>query len=274
MFPNYEYRSRTYSIIDFKKFINCEPRFHKHVEIGYVTEGTLNVMIENTVWHLSKGDIYIVFPNLIHSITDANAQGVVAIADPSFIDAYYEKLIGHRPIKPILTKDNVLNHLEVLFNRLRDFSGNKCDENSQRIIGGYINVIIGEILLNLPTAQRSFDSSLVQNIMMYLLNNYTDDITLDSLANSLCYSKWYISKVIFSTFDCNFRTLVNSYRIEMAKNLLLSTRKSITEIAQECGFKNQSSFNRVFLTVEKLTPSKFRRNKTSPLNKPDIYYAK
>ena len=273
MFPDYEYRSKTYSIINFEKFINCEKRFHNHVEFGYITDGTLDVTIEDMVYTLKKGDLYIAFPNLIHAISNARAKGIVVIADPSFVDAYYQKLIYHCPEKPILRSEDLPEHICSLFYRLRDFSAKDNDESMQLIINGYINIIVGEIMLNLSTVPRNCESSLVQNIMMYVLNNYTEDTTLDMLSSALCYSKWYISTIISSTFGCNFRTLVNSYRVENAKNQLLSTNKTIAEIALECGFKNQSSFNRVFLTMVGITPSKFRQSRKIPIPKPKIYYA-
>lgn len=272
MFPEYEYRSKIYNIFNFKKPINSRARFHKHVEVGYITDGAIDITIENTVWSLKKGDLYIVFPNLIHKISSASSKGIVVLVDPSFVDSYCQKLLCQYPDKPLLTNDELPCHMKVLFDRIKDFSQND-DVSSQLIIGGYINIIIGEILLKLSTVSRDCESSLVQNIMMYILNNYTGAITLDSLALALGYSKWYISTVISSTFGCNFRTLVNSYRVEMAKNQLYSTNKTIVEIAQECGFKNQSSFNRVFLTMVGITPSKLRQSRKTPIPEPKIYYA-
>ena len=103
-------------------------------------------------------------------------------------------------------------------------------------------------------------NDLVQQLVMYLLDNYTKEITLDDVARDLSYNKYYISHIIADTFKCNFRALVNSYRISMAQNILLSTTKTISEIAYECGFKNQSSFNRIFLKHCGITPRDFRHS--------------
>ncbi|MBQ3865893.1 MAG: cupin domain-containing protein [Clostridia bacterium] len=42
-------------------------RFHKHLEIAFVEEGVLDVTIDNQTFELNKGDLYVVFPNLLHS---------------------------------------------------------------------------------------------------------------------------------------------------------------------------------------------------------------
>jgi AraC-like DNA-binding protein len=49
------------------------------------------------------------------------------------------------------------------------------------------------------------------------------------------------------------------HRIEISKSLLLDTRRTIAEIADTCGFADQSHFSRVFARFTGATPAAWRR---------------
>ena len=57
---------------------------------------------------------------------------------------------------------------------------------------------------------------------------------------------------------------VTSVRIERAKQLLLSTNRSCTEICFEVGYNNQSYFTRTFKAVVGMTPRQFRNRNQRP----------
>lgn len=50
------------------------------------------------------------------------------------------------------------------------------------------------------------------------------------------------------------------YRIECAKNLLLTTNMTVSEVAYRCGFSDPKYFSRVFKAVEGVSPSAFKDN--------------
>ena len=58
--------------------------------------------------------------------------------------------------------------------------------------------------------------------------------------------------------DIGFRTLVNSFRVEHAKELLSGTSMQTTAIAEICGFGSLRTFNRVFRQFTKITPGEYR----------------
>ena len=108
----------------------------------------------------------------------------------------------------------------------------------------------------------------IHRLVMHLLNLYTEELTLESVSEALGYSKHHVSHAIADAFRCNFRTLVNSHRINSAQTQLLSTEKSVSQIAYACGFQNQSSFNRIFLKHCGITPSSFRCRQSAPPDEP------
>ena len=64
----------------------------------------------------------------------------------------------------------------------------------------------------------------------------------------------YLSGVVNGCFSCNLKTLVNRYRIEYAKELLVSQKCNLHEIPRLCGFSSRSAFYAAFQRLEGKIP--------------------
>ena len=94
------------------------------------------------------------------------------------------------------------------------------------------------------------------------VHHFTDeDISIKKIADELYISSSYVSKVFSCKLKYNFREYINELRIRRAKKLLSSTDRRIIDVMLDCGFKNQSSFNRVFSEHTGVSPSEYRRMK-------------
>lgn len=91
---------------------------------------------------------------------------------------------------------------------------------------------------------------------VYLENGYSRS----DLAKELGVSDATVSKLINVHFKKSFPTLLNEYRIEDAKRLLLDTDASVKVIAEDVGFNSLPSFNRAFKDIVKQSPSSYRKN--------------
>jgi AraC family transcriptional regulator len=49
-------------------------------------------------------------------------------------------------------------------------------------------------------------------------------------------------------------------RVNRAKELLLQTDRSLLDIAMECGFFDQSHFNKTFRAATNLSPGEYRKH--------------
>ncbi|MBQ9729992.1 MAG: helix-turn-helix transcriptional regulator, partial [Clostridia bacterium] len=89
---------------------------------------------------------------------------------------------------------------------------------------------------------------------------YTSECNLSIIANKLGYDYAYLSKLFKRKVGIPFNTYLNLLKINNAKNLILTTEKSITEISVLCGFESLRTFNRVFLSFVGINPTQFRKN--------------
>ncbi len=272
MFPKYEYRNSPIHINLTQRATDYPARFHKQLEIAFVESGVLEVSIDNVPYVLNEGDLYVVFPNLLHAGKKSDRTTIsIAIVDAEYCAPYTETLCHSKPTMPVLRKNEFSPIVYTIMTRTSEIASSD-QPYKQNMLIGYLNALLGEVIQHLTLTRRDSDNDLIQQLILYFLDNYTKDITLDDVAHALNYSKYYISHVIGDTFGTNFRPLINSYRVSMAQSLLLSTNKSVGEIAYECGFKNQSSFNRIFLSHTGSTPSAFRRQQEKQSGTPKLYY--
>ncbi len=80
------------------------------------------------------------------------------------------------------------------------------------------------------------------------------------LAKELNVAEPTISRLINIHYKKSFPQLLNEYRVEDAKRLLLETDESIKTIAREVGFNSVASFNRSFKELVKQSAGKYRKN--------------
>lgn len=88
-------------------------------------------------------------------------------------------------------------------------------------------------------------------------------LSLDSLAKELQISTSQLSKIVNDHTTQNFNSLINKYRIEFSKKLLLDSNYehyTITSIALESGFNSKSTFYNAFKRETGLTPTQFKDN--------------
>ncbi|WP_084181829.1 helix-turn-helix domain-containing protein [Vibrio fortis] len=84
------------------------------------------------------------------------------------------------------------------------------------------------------------------------------DLSLNRLARKLGIPARKISSAVNQTHQQNISKVINAYRIEHAKILLIQTDDAITEIFLNSGFQTKSNFNREFSRITGQTPSEFR----------------
>ena len=106
--------------------------------------------------------------------------------------------------------------------------------------------------------EPSLSSDRIATIVDFITSNYAEDITLTDAAKYAYVNPSHLSREFNKKMNCNFRSYLNTVRIEKAKELLINTDLSLAEISNQVGFADQSYFNKIFRKQENLTPGQFR----------------
>ncbi len=119
--------------------------------------------------------------------------------------------------------------------------------------------VFRELRTELINEHNSCPNQLVREVISYLDNNYTRDITLDDLEEKTNFNKYYICKKFKKETGTTITNYIIELRINKAKELLLksSEPKRIYEIAAAVGFNDVSYFDRIFKKQTNTTPKEF-----------------
>lgn len=85
------------------------------------------------------------------------------------------------------------------------------------------------------------------------------ELHIEDVAMRIGTNRTYLSKVLNQKFGHNFFRFVNHYRLEEAKELLLSTSLEIRRIAHQVGYKNINTFNACFREHFGMSPKQWKR---------------
>ncbi len=94
----------------------------------------------------------------------------------------------------------------------------------------------------------------------YIKNNYAKPITIDDLIAQAHMSKFYFVRIFHKMMGMPPYSYITNYRINQAKILLHSTKRSVSEISEQCGFMDTSNFIAHFKKHTGQTPLQYRRD--------------
>lgn len=135
------------------------------------------------------------------------------------------------------------------------------------------NLLLENVITQYKTASDKTSRLSPEDILHYktALDNllsveeiYTDpEINLSSLAEKTGLSMNDLSYLINTSYKMNFYGLINNYRIEKVKQMLLNEKYShltILGVAYESGFTSKSTFNDLFKKYTGITPREYVKN--------------
>lgn len=149
-----------------------------------------------------------------------------------------------------LNKINNICKINIVMNEFLDFMSK---DNTDYIIR---EKLIGNREVNI----------LLNPVLIYISENYSEKITLESVSKACNLSVFYLSKLFKKNTGMKFIDYINLYKIEKAKQLLENTDMCIINISMSLGYDESGYFSKVFKKVVGVTPSAYR-NKN--LNKPE-----
>jgi AraC-like DNA-binding protein len=101
--------------------------------------------------------------------------------------------------------------------------------------------------------------SQVERIAIFIAQNYGESIKVNDIGDAVDLHPDYANAIFKKAFGKTLTEYLTEERISNTQRLLVSTDKTITEIAFECGFNSISRFNAVFQKMNQCTPREFRK---------------
>lgn len=233
---------------------------HDMVEIVYLTQGTANVSCNGTDYRLQTGELFIAFPNLMHSYWHTEAvTGYITIFKSDILKSFGESFSSKIPICPVIGADELSPKIPPLFEEAAETFKKNPPFKGERLFA-LIVLLLSHVLEKLTFCQnKNLNMDTASQVFTYCNENFCESISLDSVSRALSTSKYHIIRIFREKLNTTFQAYINKLRIEKAKQLLKETSDSVTEISIKTGYNTICSFNRAFLADTGLSPSQYRK---------------
>lgn len=238
------------------------PGIRDNYLIHLVLSGKGTYECEGNIYKLKAGDMFLIKPSqLVHYYADDVEPWEYYWV--GFNGTYAQKIILNLPFtdnNPVYSPKGLESMKELLF-QIYQHSGSTL-ANSVSMIG-YLYLFLGKLIEENTGINRSLtetQSNYVIEAIKYIQFNYSNDISVDSIANAVGISRSHLYRVFISNLDQSPIDYLTEYRINEACNLLKNTNLSISQVAVSVGFFDQFYFSRVFKKIKKMPPSKYKQS--------------
>lgn len=262
------------------RVITAHAHIHDKIEILYCLEGALVAFLNGEEHHISAGDMAVINSNEIHQIigdTDEVNRYLVFKIEPEMLSTSSQAVFEMKYILPFtissadypqIIRKQILDATE-----LPDIFRLVDEENRQKAYGYELAIhgcacrIFLWILrywhsLGLEISDDAIPANhidMLKRAFSYVDTHYMENISASSTAERCNVSYSYFSRMFKKNMGRSFTDYLNQYRITKAERLLISTEKSVTEIALETGFSDAGYFIKVFKKQKGLSPRKFKK---------------
>ena len=232
---------------------NYRLHFHSHIEICVVTEGEIEVWINDQRRVLGAGEISVAWSYDAHSYrTVETSRSLGIIIPPDFFNDILPTL-GQRQARESFLSD------PFLFDKLSGAIRSVMETKSEVTRRGYVYVILGHLLerVRFEESDHERDLQLTSRVLIYLNRAFREELTLGDVAQALGYHPSYLSRMFKSTLHIGFNRYLTILRLREAILLLREGERTVTAAALESGFQSLRSFYRAFQSEFGCTPREY-----------------
>jgi len=252
---------------DYMVFDDPEYRIHKHdhLEIFYFISGKGFFETENTKFPVKEDTLIIVNSNVLHRQYSIKKPPLI-FYNINFSSLNLENLpdncISNKDFE-IMEFDSKKNKILKIFTLIQKETSK--NDSTFLSIQSKAFILLDEITklfsANKNSKQEKSKDLLLDEIYLYISDNYEMKITLDELSKRFFISKSKLSHAFKKEYGVSPIDYLVKVRLEKAETLLTKTNKPIVDVAFECGFTSSNYFSDHFKKKYGESPSNYRKNK-------------
>ena len=252
--------------------------WHNSFELIEVVEGKFYCNVDGSEFLINKGNICIINRGRLHHIytEDYNAsmcRKKTIIFNPDYF--IKDQNIYEKYILPLLEKDafahiqfNIkkgigldINTLMKEIEALEDEKPIGYELEEYSLIYKVIRYLYLAYQSSKQSIHTAYDANvqIQRNMTSFIHEYFGSKIGLEDIAEAGQVSKSTCIRLFHKYTGKSPIDFLNSYRLQMSAEKLVTTSEQITEIAYACGFGQPSYFNRLFLKEYNMTPNQYRK---------------
>ena len=265
----------TYEIFRYKDPYMKEVALHLHdfYEIYFFLDGNVQYNVESRSYQLKAGDVLLINPLELHQpIFGKEQRGyerIVLWINKGFLESLSPPGNDLTACFDTATRSHTnLLHPESAMRQMLIYELEQLmlETASQEYCSEYcaMSYLVQVLIqLNRQAKQQNKEAeakvasdSVVYMVLHYINTHYSEDLTLDFLANQFFISKYHLSREFGRLVGTSVHRYIVQKRLIMAKQMMQEGKPS-SDIYQRCGFGDYSNFYRAFKAEYQMSPREF-----------------
>lgn len=237
---------------------DVEVHWHEFYEIELILSGHGVCNIDSVPYSLERGFLYFLSPISFHEI---HFEGDVQLINIMFPPDFANINILSKILKAAPHFCTTLCEEDVQFITALAKEAASCNDepNSLDYMETILNCILAKISMISSGERRNITISPINQTIMYIQDNLSNELTLEKVSAIANYSPNYFSEIFRKETGSTFNAYVRNMRLSFAKKLLIYSTLTVTEICYESGFRDYSNFMRCFKNHTGMSPKVFRK---------------
>lgn len=254
LYPSHEHPSEYY--------FNWESgRILQEYQLNYITQGSGTYENKNGKFQIKPGSIILIFPNEWHRYRPIRTTGWTENY-VGFNGRIAKELLKNQmfsPSQPIINcgiKEEIIDTYLKIYDLVE-----KERPGYQQVASGMVVKLLGYIVSF--EKQKGFSgkhiAKVIEQVRFQMRQNIEKEFNMEELAKQYNVGYSYFRKMFKKYTGVSPAQYHLQLRIIRAKELLVSTEKTISEIAFQLGFQNIYHFSLLFKKKVGMSPSEFRK---------------
>lgn len=245
--------------------------WHQEWEILRILDGTLQISIDQEQYRMKQGDILLIRGGMLHGGEPENCVYECLVFDLygifhriEMVKPYFRPFYRQTWLPQSIYQQGSCPEISAAVEMLMEaFSAGKCCPELETVAG--LSRIFAWIHHNRAYTEASSGeedgrrTDQIKPVLEYIEGHYSQGLTLGDLAAVAGMNPKYFCWVFRSLTHRSPVDYLNFYRIEQAAYMLDSTKLSVTEVGNRCGFGESSYFTKVFRKYKGITPVQYRK---------------
>ena len=250
--------------------------WHDEMEAVYIESGSTIVSVGWRHFTLTKGQGFFINAAALHAAAGrggTHCRYHSIVFHPRLVGGGVDSVFWQKYLKPLIGSgvrivvldgsqpwhEDALNAIEQAWQ-----AGVNETEGFEFRVRARLSELIYRLTLSLPASAQPLsekalrDSKRIRLMLKYIEDHYADEITVSDIARSALISESECLRCFRDTIGRPPIQYVKQYRVQKAAELLTSTALKIGQIAERCGFQDDTYFIRSFREIKGMTPAKYR----------------
>lgn len=226
--------------------------------IDYIVDGKGHIECEGKLYNVSKGDTVIIRSRVGVKYYADNDDPYIKLwftATGRFVEQTLELLMKNE--KVVVAKKDSYDIIEKLLKSVEE-----AGTDAKRDVHTFMDIIY--LLFNPgqtePNKALPDEADLIDKIRSYFDLFFTDGVTVEDAAAHFSVSQRYLIEQFKRKYNNTPHKYITEKRMARAKELLLASNCTVSEIADHLGFCEPGYFSKVFTRETGMSPNEYKKN--------------